>query len=75
MCAGSEAAPQPCSQRRANLIRFTPRVLAPGQSFNALIDLNREPPATVKVSIEMQTDTGQSYSVQREVPIISGVNQ
>jgi len=66
---------QPCSQRRANVIRFTPRVLAPGQSFSALLVLNRELPPAMKVSITMKTDTGQLYSVAREIPIEPGVNQ
>ena len=75
MCAGFNAMLQPCSQRRANVIRFTPRVLAPGQSFSALLVLNREPPPAMKVSITMKTDTGQLYSVAREIPIEPGVNQ
>jgi Protein of unknown function (DUF3142) len=74
-CQGTEALPQPCSPRRANLISFTPRALVPGQTLSAFLILSGEPPPTLKVSITMQTDTGQSYSVQREVSTEVGVNQ
>jgi len=67
--------PQPCSQRRANLIRFTLQALPPGEAINATLVLNREPPPTMKASITMQTDTGQSYSMQRDITTDTGVNQ
>jgi hypothetical protein len=67
MCEGLNAGPQPCSERRASLVRFTARVLAPGRTFSAMVTLDREPPATATVSITMKTDAGQSYSIKREI--------
>ena len=69
MCVGAGGnTPQPCSGRRANLIRLNVRSLAPGQTQTTTLTLNREPGQTTRVSVAMLTDTGQSYSTQLEMP-------
>jgi hypothetical protein len=70
MCASG---PQPCSERRADLLRLTIDFLAPGQTLNTTLLLNRDLPATTDVSVEMQTETDQSYSAQNEIRIEAGV--
>jgi hypothetical protein len=66
---------QPCSQRRANLIRLTPKTLAAGQTLKAIVVLNHESPPTIPVSVTMLTDTGESYAVHRDVSVETGVSQ
>lgn len=61
--------PQPCSQRRANLIRFQPRTLMPGQTVTARLVMNRGASRVIPVSIEMQADSGQPYQDRQEVTI------
>lgn len=70
MCASG---PQPCSERRADLLRLTISFLAPGQTLTTTLLLNRDLPATTGVSIAMQTETDQSYSAQNEIRIEAGV--
>ena len=65
---------QPCSERRANLIRFKPRVLVPGQTVFAQLELSRDPPARLSASVEMRSDTGQFFSEQLEVSVESGAS-
>ena len=67
--------PQPCSERRANLLRLTPALVAPGQAFKTSLVLNREPPSTLNVNVAMQTDANQSYVDHREISIDRGVKQ
>ena len=66
--------PQPCSQRRANLLRLTPAFVAPGQTFKTTLVLNSEP-ATLNINITMQTDASQSYVNHQEISIDRGVKQ
>jgi hypothetical protein len=61
----------PCSQRRANVIRFKPRTLIPGQTVTARLAVNRGFPSVIFVLVEMQTDTGQHYLERREVAVES----
>jgi hypothetical protein len=70
MCASG---PQPCSERRADLLRLTIDFLAPGQTLNTTLLLNRDLPPTTGVSVAMQTETEQSYSAQNEIRIEAGV--
>jgi hypothetical protein len=65
--------PQPCSERRADLLRVTIDYLAPGQTLTTTLMLNRDLPRTTGVSVAMQTDTQQSYSAQNEIVIEAGV--
>ena len=68
MCASeSSNCPQPCSERRANLVRLTAQFLAPGQTLTTTLKLNREPTPTTDVSVVMQTDTAHSYSRESEI--------
>jgi hypothetical protein len=64
---GSVPALQPCSRKRANVIRLKLNLLTPGQTLRAILVLNDEPTARVPVSIQMQTDGDRFYSNQREV--------
>jgi len=66
--------PQPCSQRRANLLRLTPALVAPGQTFKTTLVLNSEP-STLNINITMQTDANQSYVNHQEISIDRGVKQ
>ena len=66
---------QSCSQRRANVIRLKPQTLKPGQTLEAVLVLKQDPPQNMMVSIEMQTDAGQSFSIKQEVPVETGVNR
>lgn len=74
MCVtGYTTGPQPCSERRATVLRLTGRFLSPGQTLTTNLVLNRALSGTTNASITMQTDTDQTYSVQREVSIEAGV--
>ncbi len=64
---------EPCSQRRANVIRFKPRTLMSGQSLMARLAMNLNSSTVIPVLIEMQTDTGQQYLDRREVAVESKV--
>jgi hypothetical protein len=66
---------EPCSRQRANVIRLKPHMLAPGQMLRVVLVLNRDPPPSVPISIQMQTDEGQYYLSRREVIVQSGVKQ
>lgn len=71
LCAVSVAGSDlmPCSQRRANVIRFQPRTLAAGQTLTARLALKPGSASVIPVSIEMQTDNGQLYVLRREVAV------
>lgn len=58
---------QPCSQRRANVIRFRPRGLRAGQTVTTRLAMNLSASRVIPVFIEMQTETGQRYRDQLEV--------
>lgn len=58
---------EPCSQRRAQVIRFKPRTLIPGQTVRARLGMNLDSPRVVPVLIEMQTDAGETHSELLEV--------
>jgi hypothetical protein len=58
---------QPCSQRRANVIRFRPNVLRAGQTVTARLAMNLNPSKVIPVSVEMQTETGQPYRNRLEI--------
>ena len=74
LCAsGLTNSPQPCSERRADLLRFTIDFLAPGQTLTTTLLLNRDLPETTGVSFAMQTETEQPYSEHYEVVINRGV--
>lgn len=60
---------EPCSQRRANVIRFKPRTLMSGQALMARLAMNLNSSTVIPVLIEMQTDTGQQYLDRREVAV------
>jgi hypothetical protein len=62
---------QPCSERRANLLRLTINFLEPGQTLNTTLLLNRDFPETTGVSVSMQTAV-ESYSKQDEILIEAG---
>jgi Protein of unknown function (DUF3142) len=70
LCSGSGA--QPCSERRADLLRLTIDFLAPGHSLTTTLLLNRDLPPSTNFSIAMQTDTQQSYSRQKEIFLEAG---
>ena len=68
LCAGGPAnGPQPCSERRADLLRVTIDFLPPGQTLTTSLILNRDLTRTTGVSVAMQTETEQSYSAQGEI--------
>lgn len=74
MCViGATTGRQPCNQRRATVLRLTTQFLPPGQTLTTSLMLNRALSRTTSASIAMQTDTDQTYSVQREVSIEAGV--
>ena len=75
LCADAKSSPQPCSQRRANLIRLTPKTLNAGQVLKATLVLNRQLPPAVQVSITLSTDNGGKYSMNREVSVEGGISQ
>jgi hypothetical protein len=64
----------PCSQRRANVIRLRLRTLMAGQTLTARLAM-KPPTKVIPVLIEMQTDTGQTYQERREVNVESRVKQ
>ncbi len=76
LCDGGPAiGPQPCSERRADLLRVTIDFLPPGQTLTTSLILNRDLPGTTGVSVAMQTETEQSYSAQNEIFIEAGVQE
>ena len=75
LCAVAGSNPAPCSQRRANVIRFKPRTLVAGQTVTARLAINPGPTRVIPVLIEMQTDNGQPYLLRREVAVESGPKQ
>jgi hypothetical protein len=75
LCAAADTNPAPCSQRRANVIRFKPRTLVAGQTVTARLAINPGPARVIPVLIEMQTDNGQPYLLRRDVVVESGRKQ
>lgn len=73
--ATSQTNREPCSQRRANVIRFKPRILAPGQTVQAQLVMNPGSLRAIPVSVEMQTDTGQWYRERLEVAVEGSTKQ
>jgi Protein of unknown function (DUF3142) len=67
--------PQPCSERRADVVRLTIDYLPAGQSLTTTLLLNRALPQTTVVSVAMQTETGQSYSTQNKIFTEPGVSK
>lgn len=64
---------EPCSQRRADIIRFRPRTLTPGQALRARLVMSLDSSRVVPVFIEMQTDAGETYLDRLEVRTQIGV--
>ena len=58
---------EPCSLRRADVLRFKPRTLLAGQTVTARLSMNPTNSRVIPVSVEMQTDTGQRYQDRFEV--------
>jgi hypothetical protein len=58
---------EPCSFRRADVIRFKPRTLLAGQTVTARLAMNLSDSRVFPVFVEMQTDTGQMYHDRIEV--------
>lgn len=70
LCAsGLSNGPQPCGERRADLLRFTIDFLPPGQTLTTTLLLNRDLPRTTGVSVALQTETEQPYSEKYEIVI------
>ena len=70
LCNGEAAnGPQPCSERRADLLRVSIDFLPPGQTLTTMLILNSDLSRTTSVSVAMQTDTQQSYSTNNEILI------
>ncbi len=65
--------PQPCGQRRADLLRLTIDYLPAGQSLTTTLLLNRALPRTTGFSVAMQTETERSYSTQHKIFTEPGV--
>jgi hypothetical protein len=62
LCAAhADTSLEPCSQRRANVVRFEPRTLMPGQLVTARLILNRSPPRVVAGFLVIQTHLGESF--------------
>jgi hypothetical protein len=60
---------EPCSFRRADVIRFKPRTLLAGQTVTARLTMSLSDSRVIPVLVEMQTDTGQTY--QNRIEVIS----
>ena len=75
LCRDARATTGLCSQRRANLIRLRPKALVAGQTLKAIVILSSELPTTIPVSVTMQTDTGETYSVHHDVSVETGASQ
>lgn len=58
---------EPCSLRRASVLRFKPRTLFAGQTVTAQLTMNLINSRVIPVSVEMQTDSGQTYQDRFEV--------
>lgn len=56
-----------CSPHRASVFRFQPRTLIAGETVSARLTMSLNSSRVVPVSVEMRTDTGQSYHDRFEV--------
>jgi hypothetical protein len=64
---GDKQSNQPCSQQRANLIRIAAAGLRSGVTLRVLFAFHGSVRNSLPVSIETQTDAGQTFRDQREV--------
>jgi hypothetical protein len=67
---GDRKSEQPCSQQRANLIRIAARGLRSGENLRVLLVFHESVRNSLPVSIETQTDAGQTFRDQRQVPLM-----
>jgi uncharacterized protein DUF3142 len=67
LSAGDRQSDQPCSQQRANLIRIAASGLRRGATLRVLLIFHSSVRNSLRVSIETQTDAGQTFRDQREI--------
>ncbi|HEY2971809.1 MAG TPA: DUF3142 domain-containing protein [Pyrinomonadaceae bacterium] len=72
---GSPVAAAPCSERRANVLRFTAASLAPGESVQARLVFNEPVPSVLFAHIEIQSDDGQTHVLNQQVIVSSGARK
>lgn len=69
LCKTGPSEFSPCSARHANLIRFSARMLTPGQTLKLHLFLTQNLPVELPVSVKMQTDYGSVYANQQIVTV------
>jgi hypothetical protein len=72
---GSPVAVAPCSERRANVLRFRAASLAPGESVQARLVFNEPVPSVLFARIEIQSDDGQTHVLNQQVIVSSGARK
>jgi uncharacterized protein DUF3142 len=71
LCADSNAQTlQPCSLRRANLLRLSSTTWVPGEVAYAAIEIAEEPPETLAVTISAETDDGRTMNDRQTVTLV-----
>jgi hypothetical protein len=65
----------PCSERRANVLRFKAATLAPGETAEASLVLNGPMPPVLFAHIEIQADDGQTHEWNRQMIVKSGAKK
>jgi hypothetical protein len=65
----------PCSERRANVLRFKAATLAPGETAEASLVLNGPMPPVLFAHIEIQADDGQTHEWNRQMVVKSGARK
>jgi hypothetical protein len=65
----------PCSERRANILRFKAATLAPGERAEARLVFSGPVPAVLFAHIEIQTDDGQTHVLNQQLIVNSGARK
>lgn len=67
--------PLPCSERRANVLRFQAATLAPGDRAEAMLTLHDVTPAVFSARIRIQSDDSQTHVLDQELIVADGARK
>ena len=73
--ANNQTVFEPCSLKRANVIRISATGLRHGQILTASVIFNGLPRERLPVSIEAETDNGQTFRDQSEIHLTGGLKR
>jgi hypothetical protein len=69
------ATASPCSERRANILRFKAAPLASGESAEARLVFSGSMPAALFAHLEVQSDDGQTHVLNQQLIVKSGARK